>query len=56
MNVTVLHLERNNNNQHKYLENISIGKYLGVIVGNEKSCHCEESNRCPRGYKEKPAM
>lgn len=51
MNVTVLHLERNNNNQHKYLGNIIIGKYLGVVVGNEKSSHCEESNACPGGIK-----
>lgn len=51
MNVTALHLERNKNNQHKYLGNIIIGKYLGVVVGNEKSFHCEESNHCPRGIK-----
>lgn len=56
MNVTALHLERNNNNQHKYLGNINIGKYLGVIVGNEKSSHGDESNHYPSRYKEISAM
>ena len=52
MNVTVMHLERNNNNQHRYLGNINMGKDLGVVVGNEehKSSHCKESNHCPRVY------
>lgn len=41
---------------NKYLGNVIMGKYLGVIVGNEKSSHCEESNHCPGGYKERSAM
>lgn len=55
MNVTVMHLERNKNNQHRYLENINIGKDLGVVGGNEehKSSHCKESNRYPRVYRVK---
>lgn len=49
MNVTVMHLEWNNN-QLRYLEKINIEKDLGVVVGNEerKSSHCEEGNCCPR--------
>lgn len=58
MNVTVMHLERNNNNQHRYLENIYIGKDLGVVVGDEKckSSHFEECNHHPRVYSVKRAL
>lgn len=50
MNVTATHLERNNNNQHRYLEKINIEKDLGVVMGNEgpKSLCCKEGDRSPR--------
>lgn len=57
MNMTVIHLEINNN-QHRYLENIYIGKDLGVVVGNEKckSSHFKESNHHPGVYRVKRAL
>lgn len=50
-----MHLERNINDQHRYLENVNIGKDLGVVAGNEegKNSHCEESNCSPRVYRVK---
>lgn len=48
MNGTVMHLGRNNSNQHRYLGNINIEKDLGVAVDNEvqKSSHCKTTNWC----------
>jgi len=48
INVTVMHQERKNNNQHRSLENINIEKDLVFVVGNEehKSSHYEQGKRC----------
>lgn len=61
MNVTVMHLGKNNNNQHRYkigdyyLENINIEEDLGVVMDNKvhMSSHCKISNCYPKEHIER---